>query len=159
MFQQYYRPLVLWADTFLKDMPAAEDIVQEFFVSFWEKRHYEKITSDNIRGYIFTSVRNAALKYISKREQLRNSMPSLNLALDLLDPDDITEEMLQSLEAEIERLPPRTKEVLKSVYIDGKSYKDTAQRFGVSIATVKTLLVNALKRLRKFISDFLLFSS
>lgn len=32
MFQYYYRPLVLWADTYLNDIAAAEDLVQDFFL-------------------------------------------------------------------------------------------------------------------------------
>ena len=64
------------------------------------------------------------------------------------------DEILQAIEVEIEKLPPRTREVLKSVYIDGLSYRETADRFSISIATVKTLLVNALKYLRKVFSGF-----
>lgn len=33
LFDRYYRPLVLFADEFLKDSSAAEDLVQDFFVS------------------------------------------------------------------------------------------------------------------------------
>jgi len=159
MFQHYYRPLVLWAVTYVNETAAAEDIVQDFFMAFWEKRHYEKITRDNIRGYIFASVRNDALKYIASREPLRSAIPALNLAMDVLAHDDITEEMLQMLEAEIEKLPPRTKEVLKAVYIDGMSYKETASKFSISVATVNTLLVNALRRLREFFSNLRSFFS
>ena len=73
--------------------------------------------------------------------------------------DWLTEEILQAIEAEIEKLPPRTREVLKSVYIDGLSYRETAEKFDISIATVKTLLVNALKYLRKVFSNFSRFFS
>lgn len=52
LFEYYYRPLVLWADSFLNDIPAAEDIVQDFFVDFWEQRAYERITSSSVRGYL-----------------------------------------------------------------------------------------------------------
>lgn len=31
LFDQYYRPLVLWADTFLNNIQQAEDTVQDFF--------------------------------------------------------------------------------------------------------------------------------
>lgn len=53
LFEYYYRPLVLWADTFLNDIPAAEDIVQDFFVDFWEQRAYERITSSSVLGVYF----------------------------------------------------------------------------------------------------------
>ena len=158
LFEYYYRPLVLWADTFLGDIPAAEDVVQDFF-DFWEKRAYERITSGNIRGYLFAAVRNRALKLLEKRDVLRESGGDLPVLADENDTDWLTEEILQAVEAEIEKLPPRMREVLRAVYIDGLSYRETAEKFVISIATVKTLLVNALKRLRKIFSNFPRFFS
>ena len=145
LFNSYYRPLVLWADSFL---------VQDFFVAFWEQRAYARITSGNLRGYLFASVRNRALKLLEKRDPLREACGELNENAEVEDTDWLTEEILQAIEAEIEKLPPRTREVLKSVYLDGLSYRETADRFSISIATVKTLLVNALKYLRKVFSGF-----
>ena len=37
LFREYYKPLVVWATTFLHDTQRAEDIVQDFFVKLWEK--------------------------------------------------------------------------------------------------------------------------
>lgn len=159
LFENYYRPLVLWADSFLNDIPTAEDLVQDFFLTFWEKRAYDRITSTNIRGYVFASVRNNALKLLEKRDPLREAARELPVTGDGDEADWYTEEILQAIEAEIEKLPPRMKEVLKSVYIDGLSYRETAEKFDISIATVKTLLVNALKRIRKVFSDFSSFFS
>lgn len=155
MFQYYYRPLVLWADTYLNDIAAAEDLVQDFFLSFWENRSYERITSNNLRGYIFVSIKNRALKLLEKRDPLRDAITLLPLGLEDYQPDDITEEMLQAIEAEIKKLPPRMREVLTSVYIDGLSYRETSEKLNISISTVKTLLVNALKRLREKFSNYL----
>ena len=159
LFEYYYRPLVLWADTFLSDIPAAEDVVQDFLVDFWEKRAYERITSGSIRGYLFAAVRNRALKLLEKRDVLREAGGVLPVLVNESDTDWLTEEILQAVEAEIEKLPPRMREVLRAVYIDGLSYRETAEKFVISIATVKTLLVNALKRLRKVFSNFPRFFS
>lgn len=115
---------------------------------------YARITSGNLRGYLFASVRNRALKLLEKRDPLREACGELNENAEVEDTDWLTEEILQAIEAEIEKLPPRTREVLKSVYLDGLSYRETADRFSISIATVKTLLVNALKYLRKVFSGF-----
>ncbi|WP_321518110.1 sigma-70 family RNA polymerase sigma factor [uncultured Bacteroides sp.] len=149
MFKCYYRPLVLWADTYLNDIAASEDLVQDFFLSFWENSIYERITSSNFRGYIFVSVKNRALKLLEKRDPLRDAITLLPLGLEDYQPDNITEEMLQAIEAEIRNLPPRMREVLTSVYIEGLSYRETSEKLKISISTVKTLLVNALKRLRE----------
>ena len=49
----------------------------------------------------------------------------------------------------VEQLPPRSQEIIKCVYLKGMKYQETAQFLNISIATVKTLLVNSLKSLRK----------
>lgn len=49
LFNSYYRPLVLWADSFLGDIPAAEDLVQDFFVALGAASLCA-ITSGNLRG-------------------------------------------------------------------------------------------------------------
>lgn len=36
LFDAYYKPLVVWADTFLRDLNLAEDVVQDLFVSIWK---------------------------------------------------------------------------------------------------------------------------
>ena len=43
LFDRYYRPLVLFADEFLKDSSAAEDLVQDFFVKLWEDDYLLKV--------------------------------------------------------------------------------------------------------------------
>ena len=44
LFRRYYRPLVLRADSILNDIPASEDIVQNFFITFW------KVTIESVSG-------------------------------------------------------------------------------------------------------------
>ena len=104
-------------------------------------------------------MRNRALKLLEKRDVLREADGELPVLADESDAGWLTEEILQAMEEEIEKLPPRMREVLKAVYIDGLSYRETAEKFVISIATVKTLLVNALKRLRKVFSCFPRFFS
>ena len=40
LFDAYYKPLVVWADTFLRDVNMAEDVVQDFFFSIWNNKVY-----------------------------------------------------------------------------------------------------------------------
>ena len=44
LFTRYYKPLVLWAASFLNNIPQSEDLVQDFFIRLWEKKaEYDKI--------------------------------------------------------------------------------------------------------------------
>lgn len=57
MFRVYYKGLVVWADTFLEDMSLAEDVVQELFISLWEKR--KRMVNDFADGYIDSYLKQA----------------------------------------------------------------------------------------------------
>ena len=51
----------------LTNISTAEDIVQDFFIYFWEKKYYLKI-NQNLRYYLYLSVRNAAINALQKRD-------------------------------------------------------------------------------------------
>ncbi len=157
LYGKYYRPMVVWANTFLDDLHAAEDLVQEFLVVFWERESYKKIVLSGLKSYLFAAVKYAALKHLEKRDPLRRPVEVGNIIVEMIDLDDLTEEMLRQIEAEIEKLPPRTREVLKAVYVDGLRYQEVAEKLSISVATVKTLLVSALRKLRDFFSNFRAF--
>lgn len=154
LFKTYYKRLVVWADTFLEDMCLAEDTVQEFFMALWEKREGLRLKSDTLRAFLLVSVRNRCYHCLEKRDVLRN-------ALDLAEVDAAFEEynerhdrIVSAVLAEIESLPPRSREVMSAVFVKGMKYREVAEKYGISLSTVKTLLGNAIRKLReRFGSD------
>ena len=63
--------------------------------------------------------------------------------------DEMIDQVLKALEA----LPPRSREVLECVHLKNMKYAEVAELLGISVATVKTLLVRSLKTLRGLVSD------
>ena len=61
LFNTYYSRLVVWADTFLKDIQLAEGVVQEFFIALWEKRKQKELTAPFLTSFLYVSVRNRCL--------------------------------------------------------------------------------------------------
>ena len=57
LFEEYYKPLVVWGDTFLNDVSRSEDLVQDFLIKLWEKRIGEKLEPSTLRSYLFVSIR------------------------------------------------------------------------------------------------------
>ena len=63
LFNIYCQPLIHFANRFLNDIPAAENVIQDVFVKIWQNR--QKLDPDeNFKTYLFTAARNTALKYI-----------------------------------------------------------------------------------------------
>ena len=63
LFYMYYANLVLYANAFLKNREASEDVVQEFFITFWYEKKYKSIVG-GLEGYLYRSVRNNCLNYL-----------------------------------------------------------------------------------------------
>ena len=62
IFKKYYNRLLGYAMRFVQDRETAEDIIQEVFMSFWEKRQLLK--SISLSSLLFCMVRNASLNYL-----------------------------------------------------------------------------------------------
>ncbi|MFR7808184.1 MAG: sigma factor [Butyricimonas faecihominis] len=67
LYDRFYDELVLWADTILNDMGEAEDLVQDFFVRLWEKKLNENLEREQVRSYLYVSVRNMAIRKVKIR--------------------------------------------------------------------------------------------
>ena len=67
LFHFYYPGLVIYASQFTADRAEAEEIVQDFFVRFWQK-HQQILLSDSLKNYFFSSVRNSSLNYLKHKK-------------------------------------------------------------------------------------------
>ncbi len=73
LFDRYYKPLVVFADDLLHDLPEAEDTVLEQFVKLWEKELYEHIHPNALSTFLFTIVKNACMNQIAKKKDYPRS--------------------------------------------------------------------------------------
>ena len=149
LFKEYYKPLVVWVATFLHDTQRSEDVVQDFFVKLWEKSFADKLQPDTLKSYLFTSVRNLALNQLDRIDPLRRACDVARYESPWEEYDSFEDEVFRRVESEIGKLPPRTQEIIRSVYLKGMKYKEVAEELGISVSTVNSLLVKALKKLRQ----------
>jgi RNA polymerase sigma-70 factor, ECF subfamily len=63
VFKTYYEDLARYAFSILKKSEESEDLVQQVFVNFWEKRE-QTIISGSLKSYLFRSVHNQCLNKI-----------------------------------------------------------------------------------------------
>lgn len=153
LFTSYYKPLVVWADTFLRDVACAEDLVQDFFLKLWEAGRFERLLPETLRSYLFTAVRNAALNKLEKADPLANACDVALHDSPWEEYDSFTDDVFRRVEEEVGKLPARSQEIIRGVYLRGKKYKELAEELGISVATVNSLLVSALRRLRQTLGD------
>lgn len=148
LFGRYYRPLVLYADEYLKDQAAAEDIVQELFVKLWEEDYLLKIANTSLGAYLYSAVRNRCYSYIRQKDVLRGTKELDHVDIPVEWVADVDEERIDRVMKEMEELPDRTRQVVECVMLRNLKYREVAEELGISINTVKFLLKEGTKRLR-----------
>lgn len=137
-----------------KSPTLTEDIVQETFIRFWQNRHLIE-PSKNIKAYLLTIARHHLLNLL-KRAQHENFI--LQELKHYSNPIEQTTEQWMDyresnylLQEALERLPNQQREVFKLCKLEGLSYKQVAQRFGITEGTVNSHMVKALKYIKQFI--------
>lgn len=166
LFDIYYTPLCLFSLQITDDFDASEDIVQTFFIHFWEK----DITLDantRLRPYLFTAIRNNTLLYIKRNHNLGTSIGEISnlsesLLQEFMELEDNQEELAcreNELYQALQTLSDQERKVLEQVVIEEKSYKEVAEVLGISVNTMKTHLRRAMKKLRfyKLLSPIISF--
>jgi len=165
IFKDYYRKLCLYAKGFLGDANEAEDIVSDFFVSFWENRKNLEITS-SLKSYLFKSIKNRCMNYIkhlSVKDKYKSTIITHyqeDLYLDRSDKfNDIDYNALhKKIDEIIEKLPNQCKRVYLMSRYDEKKYDEIANELNISRNAVKKHIVKALELFRINLRDAEFFS-
>jgi len=149
LFAKYYRALSIYSLKFIGDVHEAEDIVQDFFIRFWEDKKHQQVNG-SLKNYLFISIRNRSINYLkSSRHFNKNYLDNLKEVFTVEQFTDVElSEKNEKLNKEISELPEKMQQMMKMIVFEGKRYKEVAEELNVSLSTVKTQYSRALKKLR-----------
>lgn len=149
VFQQYYRPLCLYAMHYLEgDVDKAEDVVQDCFVKLWQK---EALLSKSL---LFTVVRNACIDQLRRGDPFVRDVVAKDLEGSISDSEAQDRSFIEArLWQAIDDLPERQRQALLLCKRDGRTYREAAMQMNISEKTVEHLIGSALKHLRKQKTD------
>jgi len=151
IYRRYWHPLFLHAYHILDDEDEAQDIIQDLFVTFWNKPFVGQIHT-SLKAYLYVMVRNKVLNHIRKNKINANFIQLLSTRLTEKDLNTVQNIELKELTAlidqEIDLLPPRMKQVFEMSRKEFLTHKEIAERLGTSEETVKKQITNSLKLLR-----------
>ncbi len=151
LFFSFYKPLLQFAQSFVRSSEMAKEIVSDVFIIIWERRRtLEEI--ENIKVYLYVTTKNTALKYLL-RQQKQVAITIDELAVELKstynNPEElmVTAEMKARIDQAINQLPPRCKIIFKLIKEDGLRYKEVAEILNVSVKTIDNQLAIALRKI------------
>ena len=164
VFRMYYSPLLNYAGRILKDVEAANDVVQECFCRLYERRReLRKVLQ--VRPYLYKSVYNACMDAIKHQKVESNYInqelldfyfskvvetPEAEQAL-------LDEDLKGAIQDAINKLPERCREIFVLSKVDGLSNKQIAEQLNISMKTVEAQMTTAFVRLRKELGWLLCF--
>lgn len=153
IYKEYFKPMFLYALSFLTTEEDAEDVVQEIFTNLWQAGHFQDIHAPSLKTYLFRSVKNACLNRLKKKDILSERLEAIHEEVMEEEAQRLNEDLIREIEAEIEQLPTQTREVIRGVYFQNLKYQEIAERLGVSLNTVKSLQRYGMQHLRERFAD------
>ena len=155
LYRRYYRDMVLFCGSYVRDRQVCEDIVQNIFIRLWNGRRVLAVR--NFRMFLMKSARNACLNemkrggiagsyadYISRTCSMYADIEGYILY------SDLESNMMEVLSS----IPPQYKEVFVENRFKGRTCKEIAESLGLSYRTVEERLRKALKIIRTRLKEY-----
>jgi RNA polymerase sigma-70 factor (ECF subfamily) len=150
----------------IKDQDLANDIFQEVFIKVITNLKKENYNHEGkLISWILRIAHNQVIDYFRKDSKMPiagrssnfsddfNIFDFLNLEEDSIEKDLISEQIMNDVRNLVKELPKDQMEVVKMRYFQQMSFKDIAEKTGVSINTSLGRMRYALINLRKLISE------
>ncbi|MCK3685435.1 sigma-70 family RNA polymerase sigma factor [Maribellus sp. YY47] len=143
--------LVRFANNFLMDQNASEDIVQNAFVYLWENRNGLQLKSET--AYLFQSVKNSCLNHLrSLKIRDKHQLLYIEAVVKLSEQEaQLDSEIIDEIKRIIDQLPEKMYQIFHKKYVDDFSIKEIAHQLSISENTVKVQLFKGRAAIRQMI--------
>jgi RNA polymerase sigma-70 factor (ECF subfamily) len=134
-----------------------EDLIQEVLLRIQKRKAGGAV--DNYEGYLFEVAANVLIDR-SRRDKTRRRREHRELTefdhpVDEISPERVLEgrEKVARILNALNELPDRTRHVFVLARFEGLSYKDIAQRFGISVSAVEKHVMKAFRHLTELLRN------
>lgn len=161
LFRRYYVDLCRVALRFVNNEQEAEDIVQELFVSIWEKRSTQRDDLFSVGPYLRRATRNRSLNFLRDRKRIPVDDGEVPVTIATPDQADFAleqEELRDQIHGAIDALPERCRLVFVMSKLEDMTHKEIAGALEISPKTVENQMTRAYRYLRQWLSLILLMT-
>jgi RNA polymerase sigma-70 factor (family 1) len=151
IYQQYSKPLYVYLLHKLKEPEVCNDVLQDIFVSLWEKR--EQLNIDvSVKAYLYQVARYKIIDLYRQDIKYQKYLAELAEFM-TIDESTITDRIdnrkkLQEIELAVNKLPEKMREIFILSRYEHQTTRDIASKTNLSPQTVKNQLSKALRILR-----------
>ena len=147
LFHYYYKDLVLFAGSYVKNITESEDIVQEVFIKLWTgRKDASKISS--LKAFLLKSVQNSCLDEL-RHQNVKNKY----FGLKSLFQTDVTLETVRLQEALI-YLTSEQRKCFEMNRMQGIKQAQIAKELNIPLRTVELRIAESLKILKQQLKEY-----
>src|ERR1700731_3158380 len=153
LFAESRHALHRYIRRFVGSSETAKEIVQEAFLRTYRQR--ESVTT--LRAFLFSTARNlAANEYRHRRTMERNALgdfcqSGVKTEHESLETEMLRDERNRLIEEAIDRLPPQCRAAFALRVFHQCSYKEVADRLGISAKTVEKHIARGLRETHSYL--------
>ena len=150
LFWKYQAALYKNVYRLTKDAYAAEDIVQEVFINFWEQR--KKMSPEkSISGWLFVVSYNKSVDHLKLKQKETLVQQEAEVRFSTDDQRDLSSIRWELLEKAVAQLSPQKRKVFELCKLNRKTYSEAAGELHLSKHTIKEYLSEATSLVKSFI--------
>jgi RNA polymerase sigma-70 factor (family 1) len=157
LFQRYWKKVHAMAHVRVRSEEVTTEIVQELFISLWDKRASQSIK--HLPSYFYKAVKNKTLNHIEAQLVRKNYwayykkfIPGQENATENTVEFD---ELMNAVENGMEDLPEKSKKVFKLNRLEGRSVSEIADMLQLSEKAIQYHITLSLKKLRLHLKDYI----
>src|SRR5205823_4110408 len=156
LYDRHSRAAYGLAYRILGEAGAAEDVVQEAFLTVWRQAATYGPERGTARAWLLAIVHHRAIDHVRRRGYREARQQALDAVADVPDSVDTWEQARQSVEGQhvrqaLEQLPPEQRRSITLAYFGGYTHDEIARLLGVPLGTVKGRLRIGLQKMRGYL--------
>lgn len=156
LYERYWFDLFRIALSKLRSREVCEELVQDLFANLWKRRNSIALKK-KFSGYIHTALRYMIINQYNLNDVRRkyNETQQHIIPINQYSTEKLVSynELFDSINAEIERLPKRRSEIFKLSRYEKMSNKEIAHSLQISPKTVENQITKAIKTLRVHLKE------
>ena len=132
----------------------ADELAQEVMIRVWLKAGSYNSRLANVNTWIFTLARNCRIDYLRRNGLFASEIDPTEIFDDIEDDSPSPFQLVhqdrleENIKTGLEKLPKEQSEILRKIYLEGKSHQQASEALKLPLGTVKSRVRLALKKLQ-----------
>ena len=158
LFRSHFAGLCFFAQKYVKDFETAKEIVQDSFLSLWEKRETIDM-SRPVKSYLTMVIHNKCTNYLRDNRKFDQNILDIENLLEVPEYDGadsmVEVELKLKIDSSIAELPEKCREIFVLNRYENLKYQEIADKLQISVKTVETQMSKALQHMRVRLAEFM----